>query len=82
MSLVAKGNKHLASRVAAPVHREVREESSNRSKKLSHGEAAKALASLAEKNMERKGLLQEERNHRVSSFAAFVDSLKGSRRKS
>lgn len=82
MTLVKdKEQNRLASRAAIPVHEPEVSQDHCEKRKLSRREAAKKLASLVEQNMERKGLSDEEKNRRVGRFSAFVESLKGSRRK-
>jgi hypothetical protein len=82
MTLATDREKHrLASRAEVPVHEPDASRLHAEKRKLSRKDAAKALASLVEKNMERKGLAEEEKNRRVGRFADFVDNLKKSRRK-
>jgi hypothetical protein len=71
----------LASRAAVPTHDTDTSVEHREKDKLSRKEAARKLTSLAERNMERKGLSEEEKNRKVGRFAAFVDGLKKSRRK-
>jgi hypothetical protein len=83
VTLATDKEKHrLASRAEIPVHDPNASRPHGEKKKLSRKDAAKVLASLVEQNMERKGLADEEKNRRVGRFAAFVDNLKRSRRKS
>jgi hypothetical protein len=50
--------------------------------KLSTSEAAKKILGLIEEDMQEKNLSDDEKNLRAGKFAAFVDSLTPSRRKS
>lgn len=76
-----KENGRVVSHATIPAeHSRTREDCQK--KKLSPKEAAQQLAKLVEQNMVRKGLSEQEKNFRVGRFAAFVDSIKRSRRKS
>lgn len=74
--IAGKEKTTVASRAIIPVHEPQVNGEHCENEKMSRKEAAKELASLVEKNMEKKGLSQEERTRRVGRFAAFVDSLK------
>lgn len=50
-------------------------------RKMSKTEAAKKLAQLAEKRMERDGLSEAKKNARVESFVEFVDAASADRAK-
>jgi hypothetical protein len=50
--------------------------------KLSTSEAAKKILNLIERDMQDKGLSEQEKNSRAGKFAAFVDNLTAGRRKS
>jgi hypothetical protein len=50
--------------------------------KLSTTMAAKKILNLIERDMQDKGLSEEEKNSRAGKFAAFVDNLTVARRKS
>jgi hypothetical protein len=50
-------------------------------KKLTKREAAKRLAQLAEKRMERDGLSDAKKNARVQSFVEYVDAVSANRAK-
>jgi hypothetical protein len=82
VTLVTDKEKHrVASHAALPATDPISGEGNHPKKKLSRKEAAKRLVSLAEENMKRKGLSEEEKNFRVGRFAAFVDNLKKSLRR-
>ena len=72
----------MASRAINPAHDSGVSEEKKSGKKLLAKNAATKLASLVEKNMERKGLPEEEKNRRVGQFSTFVKGLKKSLRKS
>lgn len=49
--------------------------------KLNRQEAARKLAQIVEKDMERKGLSEEKKNDRVKKFVEYVDGVSANRAK-
>lgn len=82
VTLVTEKEKHrLATRAVSPTTHQS-PASDRRETKLSRADAAKQLAGLVERDMERQRLSEEEKNGRVNRFVAFVKSLKKHSRKS
>jgi hypothetical protein len=82
-----EGDENLASRAFNNnLHAHQKGVSANKGKKSgkqpSTSEAARKILNLIERDMQDKGLSEEEKNLRAGKFAAFVDNLTATRRKS